>query len=157
MVGIMSKFNMYKGEYGYSYLWFLIILIFISMVMTNNLLVYSTIKKKEKENELFKIATIYCKAINGFYTNAPDGMMAYPNEIKYLLKDPRYSKDVRYLRTLYLDPLTNKEFIYIRNEQKKIVGFYSSSKSKIIRKKLPAEFYYLNGAQKYSDLRFCLS
>ncbi|WP_426452934.1 type II secretion system protein [Acinetobacter sp. KB005] len=153
----MSIF-LYKNrrENGYSYIWFLILLVFISIFISNNILVYSKIKKTEAEQELFRIAIAYCKAINMFYTNPPDGVLTYPAEINFLLKDPRYTKDVRYLRNLFLDPITNKDFIYIYNKNKEIVGFYSSSQSQIIRKKLPDQFYYLNGAKKYSDLKFCL-
>lgn len=150
--------SLYKNrrETGYSYIWFLILLIFISIFISNNILVYSKIRQTEAEQELFRIAITYCKAINMFYTNPPDGILIYPAEINYLLKDPRYTKDVRYLRSIFLDPITNKDFIYIYNENKEIVGFYSSSQNQIIRKKLPDQFYYLKGAKKYSDLKFCL-
>lgn len=153
----MLKFYYRKTEQqGYSYLWFLFILVFISIFFSNNLIVYSTIKKKNNEEELFRIATMYCKALNEYYTNSPTGIMVYPDAFVNLLRDPRYTKDVRYLRTLFLDPITNKEFIYIRNNQQEIVGFHSVSENKILRKSIPKEFYYLSSAEKYSDLRFCL-
>lgn len=153
----MFKSNMKIEEHGYSYLWFLIILVIFSVFISNNLLIYSTIKNRDNEDELFRIATIYCNALSSYYSNSPTGVMIYPNSMVDLLKDPRQKKDVRYLRALFLDPITGKEFKYIRNSQQKIVGFYSSSGKEILRKKLPMEFYYLNGSIKYSDLKFCLS
>jgi hypothetical protein len=54
-------------------------------------------------------------------------------DLKDLLKDPRSMANVRYLRRMYKDPMTDKEWVVIRDPVKGVIGVASSSEEKPLR------------------------
>ncbi|MFH3721733.1 type II secretion system protein, partial [Acinetobacter baumannii] len=49
-------------------------------------------------------------------------------------RDPRYLEVKRYLRKLEKDPMTSKDFLLIKNSENQIIGIYSASLQKTIKK-----------------------
>lgn len=96
---------MHKQQ-GTVYLWCLIGIVLLSLGLGRSLEVYSTQKKREKEEEQRYILSLYEKAINDYYHNTPGEVKQWPDKLEDLLKDPRYVTPKRYIRSLYPDPAT---------------------------------------------------
>ena len=122
---INLKFNQQKGV---TYLWVLLILFIIGLGIGKSLDVYSLRVQRQKEKELISIGLTYQTAIQDYYQSAPSGQPTqYPSDLKQLLKDPRHIVIRRYIRQLYLDPITNKPFEPIVAPQGGIWGVKSAS------------------------------
>lgn len=52
----------------------------------------------------------------------------YPKNLNDLLRDPRYLVTRRYIRKIYPDPVTNKDFLLIFSAEGGICGVKSESK-----------------------------
>ena len=147
-----STLNQQKGV---TYLWVLLILFIIGLGIGKSLDVYSLRVQRQKEKELISIGLAYKTAIQDYYQSAPSGQPAqYPSDLKQLLKDPRHIVIRRYLRKLYLDPITNKPFEPIVTPQGGIWGVKSTSlKPPIYALKL-AKFCVNKAINTYQDCWF---
>lgn len=96
---------MHKQQ-GTVYLWCLIGIVLLSLGLGRSLEVYSTQKKREKEEERRYILGLYEKAINNYYYSTPGEVKKWPDKLEDLLKDSRYATPKRYIRRLYVDPVT---------------------------------------------------
>ncbi|KJH64883.1 hypothetical protein UF12_01970 [Acinetobacter calcoaceticus] len=112
----------------------LLSLLFLSLGIGQWSINYATLKQREKEEELLRIGLMYRKAIYQYYQNSPGDVKTYPEKIEDLLRDPRYLEVKRYLRKLEKDPMTSKDFLLIKNSENQIIGIYSSSLQKTIKK-----------------------
>jgi hypothetical protein len=82
---------------------------------------------RDKEQELLFRGDQYRKAIELYYTGRP-GLLQYPQSIDDLLQDNRTSTTKRYLRKKYKDPMTNEDFVAIKDPlTNRIIGVRSSS------------------------------
>jgi type II secretory pathway pseudopilin PulG len=115
--------------------------------------VWHTAAKREKEAELLFAGNQYRKAIERYYLLGPQRQ--YPRSLEELVKDPRKPTTERYLRKLYLDPMTGKEFDLIKAPDGGIVGVRSSSEDAPLKiAGFKARDPGFESAQKYSDWRF---
>ena len=115
--------------------------------------VWHTAAKREKEAELLFAGSQYRKAIERYYLLGPQ--RAYPRSLEELVKDPRKPSTERYLRKLYLDPMTGKEFDLIKTPDGGIVGVRSASEEAPLKiAGFSARDPGFQNAQKYSDWRF---
>ena len=114
--------------------------------------VWETSAKREKEAELLFAGNQYRKAIERYFLS---GQQQYPRALEDLLKDPRRPGTVRYLRKLYPDPLTGKEWGLVKAPDGGILGVHSLSQERPLKaagfRLRDAAF---EGAQKYSDWKF---
>ena len=114
--------------------------------------VWETSAKREKEAELLFAGDQYRKAIERYFLS---GQQQYPRALEDLLKDRRRPGTVRYLRKLYPDPLTGKEWGLVKAPDGGILGVHSLSQGKPLKvagfRLRDAAF---GGAQKYSDWKF---
>lgn len=146
-----------SSQQGAIYIWILLSLLFLSLGIGQWSINYATLKQREKEEELLRIGLMYRKAIYQYYQNSPGGVKTYPEKLEDLLRDPRYLEVKRYLRKLEKDPITSKDFLLIRNSEKKIIGIHSSSRKKIIKKTgfLPS-LQKFEKTEKYIDWMFLI-
>lgn len=158
----MVKNNLYNintrsSQQGAIYIWMLLSLLFLSLGIGQWSINYATLKQREKEEELLKIGLMYRKAIYQYYQNSPGGVKTYPEKLEDLLRDPRYLEVKRYLRKLEKDPMTSKDFLIIKNRENQIIGIYSSSLQKIIKKTrfLPS-LEKFEKVEKYQDWKFMM-
>lgn len=116
---------------------------------------WETSARREKETELLFIGNQYRRAIGLFYEATPGVVKRYPREFGDLLKDPRQPSTQRYLRKLFPDPVTGKEWAPIRGADGGIQGVSSHSEEIPLKiagfRVRDASF---EGAQKYSDWKF---
>lgn len=79
------------------------------------------------------------------------------NELKDLLKDPGSLGKERYLRRLYTDPFTTKEFEVVRNPQQGIIGVRSTAEDTPLKKgNFDKELTLLEQKNKYKEWVFGL-
>jgi len=146
-----------SSQQGAIYIWMLLSLLFLSLGIGQWSINYATLKQREKEEELLGIGLMYREAIYQYYQNSPGGVKNYPEKLEDLLRDPRYLEVKRYLRKLEKDPMTSKDFLIIKNSENQIIGIYSSSLKKTIKKTgfLPSIEKFKN-AEKYQDWKFMM-
>ena len=118
---------------------------------------WKTVMKREKEKELlFRGIEIRNALVRWHY---PQGPGMHPrsrlNDLKDLLKDPRTPGTTKYLRRLYTDPMTGKEWQELKDPQWGVVGVFSASEEAPLKKaNFPKELKEFEGKTKYSDWRF---
>lgn len=117
--------------------------------------VWETQTRREKEAELLFIGNQYRRAIGLFYESTPGGVKRYPRSLEELVKDPRTPTTQRYLRKLYPDPVTGKEWVAIKGADGGVQGVHSASEEAPLKiagfRVRDASF---EGAAKYADWKF---
>lgn len=116
---------------------------------------WETSARREKEAELLFIGDQYRRAITLYYERTPGNPKRYPRELEDLVKDPRQPATQRYLRKLYPDPLTGKEWGLVKAPDGGIQGVHSLSELAPLKvagfRVRDAAF---EGGQKYADWKF---
>lgn len=121
---------------------------------------WRTVMKREREEELFFRAGQIREAIIRWNNPKRAGVQHYKTplrDLKDLLKDPRSMAKVRYLRRLYTDPITGKEWKVIQDPGGVlgIIGVASTSDEEPLRKGgFPEEYAEFEGKTKYSEWEF---
>lgn len=149
----MNRFTNIDQQ-GLTYLWMLFLVFLLGLGLGKSLEVFGVMDQRQKEKELLYVGKIYQEAIKQYYSSGRE-INTYPKHMKDLLKDPRYLVIRRYIRTLYLDPLTNKDFIPIISAEGGICGVKSSSKKKPIKTNFKEEeLKIFNNAKSYQQWEF---
>ena len=77
------------------------------------------------------------------------------NELKDLLQDPYSLEKIHYLRRVYTDPITGKDFDPIIDPVKGIIGVKSSSQDPPLKQgNFPDDLKSFEKKEKYSDWQF---
>ncbi len=146
-----------EGQTGFSYISALIFVAIIGITLTTGGRYWSTMIKREKEQELLFRGDQIRKAIEAYYKAAPGGRGSqYPSSFKDLLKDSRFPTPQRYLRKIYKDPMTEDgEWDVIMSPNNRIKGIFSKSKDVPIKVgNFPAVYDEFEKAETYSDWKF---
>ena len=114
------------------------------------------IMQREREEELLFRGSQIRNAITRWYALKSVDQAAMPlRDLKDLLKDPRTPQTVRYLRRIYADPMTNKEWEVISDPSKGIQGVASTSQETPLKTAgFPEDLQDFNGKARYSEWRF---
>jgi len=141
---------------GFALLAALMIVIIMGISLGAVGLSWRTIMQREREEELLFRGSQIRDAITRWYALKSVEQAAMPlRDLKDLLKDPRTPQTVRYLRRLYNDPMTNKEWELISDPSKGIQGVASASQEKPLKTAgFPDDLQGFNGMTRYSDWRF---
>lgn len=146
-----------SGNGGFTYLSALIIVVISGIALTGASEYWSTIAKREREEELMFRGDRIRKAIASYYDRAPAGRAhTYPPALKDLLKDPRSMKTVRHLRKLYRDPMAGDgTWGLVLAEGGGVKGVFSKSEKKPLKAGgFPAEYQVFEKAKTYADWKF---
>ena len=147
-------------QQGMTYLLMLFFVFLLGLGLGRSLDVFSLMDQRQKEQELLYVGKIYQEAIRQYYFSGQE-KNKYPSNLEDLLKDPRYIVTRRYIRKLYLDPLTNKDFLPIYSAEGGICGVKSSSKKRPIKIFFKEDdFQRFNNAKTYQQWEFrygCIS
>jgi hypothetical protein len=110
--------------------------------------------KREREEELIFRGRQYKDAFTSWYKTGT-GIQPLPlKDLKDLLQDPRSPSPKRYLRRLYTDPMTGKEWT-VFSDQKGISAVASTSQETPLKTGgFPEDLKNLDGKQKYSQWIF---
>jgi type II secretory pathway pseudopilin PulG len=84
--------------------------------------------RREREQELLKVGSLYARAIASYRDDSPGTSKTYPQTLDVLLSDPRFIGQHRHLRRLYADPLAPaRPWGLVRDIDGHIMGVYSQS------------------------------
>ncbi len=123
-------YRMQNGKYkGFVYIGLLIGLTVIGIGLSAVSEVWHQSAQREHEEELLFIGNQFRQAITRYYIDSPRGSVRFPMAMQELLQDDRSpDKSRRYLRKLYVDPMTGKaDWGEVRLPSGQLVGVYSQS------------------------------
>jgi type II secretory pathway pseudopilin PulG len=124
-----SKLSRYQS--GYILVGLLILIMVAGYALAAAGTKFSEARKREREQELLKVGDTIRKAIGNYYNQTPSVVKQYPPNLEALLKDERFPQPKRYLRKLYLDPVTQKEgWGILEAPSGGVMGVYSLSAAK---------------------------
>jgi type II secretory pathway pseudopilin PulG len=141
---------------GFTFLGLMVIITVLGIALLAVGEVWSVAKQREKEPELLFAGDQFRRAITAYYAHSPNKQQPYPTNLEDLLKDPRYPTTQRYLRQMYLDPMTGSaEWGVLRKPNGGIYGVYSLSEQSPIKQ---SNFRLVDkdfaGKSKYADWLF---
>lgn len=141
---------------GFTYLAVLALVVLMSAVAGATAEVWHTAMRREDERQLLFVGQQFRMAIARYYLAGVGGNRHYPASLDDLIKDPRFPDTRRYLRRIWVDPITGKDdWGLVRGPDGGIVGVYSPSREKPIK---VANFTQEEGAfdslEHYSDWVF---
>ena len=141
---------------GFTYLTALLLVMLMGIMLGAVGQSWKTIMQREREEELLFRGSQYKEAIARWYKPRPGQHIATPlRDLKDLLQDPRSLTTVRYLRRLYPDPLTGKDWNVIADPVKGITGVASSSTEKPLKiGNFPDTLTDLAGKESYAEWQF---
>ncbi len=84
--------------------------------------------RREREQELIRLGSLYAAAIASYYAAAPGSLRQYPPELKDLLEDTRRVGTLRHIRKLYKEPLdSSRQWGIVRAADGGVMGVFSKS------------------------------
>ncbi len=126
-----TKTGSAPAQRGFTYLGLMLIVACMGAALAATVQVWSTVVQREKERELLFIGEEFRKALKGFAAAARNTNERAPRTLNDLVKDPRHPDTRRYLRKLYIDPMTGKREWGLQKDTKGgIVGVFSLSEAK---------------------------
>ena len=113
---------------GFTYLVLLFMVAIMSAVLVSTATVWHTLAQRDKEQELLFVGHAFRRAIGLYYERTPGPAKQYPKKLGDLLEDKRQTTLARYLRKIYVDPLTaSKKWGLVPGPGGTIMGVYSRS------------------------------
>jgi type II secretory pathway pseudopilin PulG len=133
----------------------LIFLAILGLAVTKTSEVWSTALTREREQELLFVGEQYRKAIERYYNATPGSNKVLPPSIEQLLQDDRFPKPQRHLRNAYPDPMGAGETWGVLKQGSRIIGVYSQSDQKPMKKSgFDPRYAEFSAAQSYRGWRF---
>jgi type II secretory pathway pseudopilin PulG len=144
---------------GFTYLGVLFLVAAFGLALAAAAEVWSTTAKREREAELLFAGVQIRQAIEAYRNANPNVGDGFPKELDWLLQDPHQPDVRRYLRRIYIDPMTGrKEWGLVQTPSGTIIGVHSLSESTPIKTAgFPADVTIAKDAKKYSDWVFAVS
>ena len=145
-----------QGEQGFTYIGVLVLVALMGIALAAAGQVWHTMQKREKERELLFIGHQFELALKRYADHSQGLGRRYPVELEELLKDPRQPGIQRYLRRIYLDPMTGRaEWGLITGPGGEIYGVHSLSDDEPLKKhNFGLANRQFEGKTKYSDWVF---
>jgi type II secretory pathway pseudopilin PulG len=153
----INSVRFYLSDKGSTYLALLVALMVMGIMLGRAGTVWKQVMQREREEELLFRGAQIQDAIRHWHTPQGSGEhIATPlHSLQDLLKDPRRSGTVRYLRRLYQDPISNSDWNLIRDPARGIVGVASPSKELVIKKdNFPEQLQNLAHKTRYEEWQF---
>ena len=131
LIGKHQSSHSSKYQSGYILVGLLILIMVAGYALAAAGTKFSEARKREREQELLKVGDTIRKAIGNYYNQTPGVVKQYPPNLEALLKDERFPQPKRYLRKLYLDPVTQREgWGILEAPSGGVMGIYSLSAAK---------------------------
>lgn len=153
---LMSLMPTINNRNGFTYVFALMTVIIIGIMLGVIGQAWKNIIKQDREAELLFRGSQIKDAITRWYATPRAGQQATPLlDLKDLLKDPRSLANARYLRRLYTDPITGKDWSVISDPNRGIIGVASTSQEKPLKSSgFSDEFKSFEGKNEYRDWMF---
>jgi len=144
-----------RNDRGFSYIALLTVIVIMGISLGAAGKYWSNVSLRDKEQELLFRGDQYRIAIERYHAALPTRPQ-YPQSIEDLLTDNRTATGKHHLRRRFKDPITNEEFVEIRDPlSRRIIGVRSSSdKSPLKQGDFPERYKDLEGKSKYSEWQF---
>jgi len=142
-------------QYGMAYIAVLLLIAMMGISGAVTATVWEQSSQRERELELIHIGMQFQRAIAQYYENSP-GIKQYPRSLEDLLRDPRHPGIRRYLRQIYLDPMTGAgTWGLVAAPQGGIMGVYSLGKGEPLKQsQFPSGLSSFEGKKRYQDWAF---
>ncbi len=146
------------GSGGFTLIGLLLIVVLMGIALLAVGEVWHVAQKREKEQALLFVGNQFRQAIKAYCSHAPvaNKQQPYPQQLDDLLKDPRFPATQRYLRKIYMDPMTGlADWGVLRLPNGGIYGVYSLSDESPVKRSnfRPADIGF-EGKDKYSEWKF---
>ena len=143
---------------GFSYIGLMIFIAISGIALAGVGIVSSQDQQREREKELLFVGEQFRQAIGSYYESTPEPIKQYPTKLEDLLLDNRLPNVKHHIRKIYKDPITNDSNWGLEMQQSQIIGIYSLSEVKPIKKKgFPVLYEKFSDFSKYSDWKFIYS
>jgi type II secretory pathway pseudopilin PulG len=93
---------------GFSYIGVLLMVALMGIALAAAGQVWHTMQRRDKEQELLFIGQQFRLALERYARNTPGKGRRAPLKLEELLEDPRHPDIRRYLRKIYVDPMTGR-------------------------------------------------
>lgn len=145
-----------RRESGITYLVVLMLIAMMGGVLAATGVIWKTAQQREKERELLFIGDQFRKAIMLYYERSPGLSKLYPKNLENLLKDDRYPSAQRYIRKIYIDPMTRtREWGLVPAPDGGIMGVYSLSDEETLKTaNFSSSDQAFEGKAQYSEWQF---
>lgn len=144
-----------RRQRGFSYIGLLILVAVMGVTLAATGELWQTTRKRDKEEELLFVGNQFRNAIRHYYNQA-GAVTRFPTSLADLLKDPRSPSTRRYLRKIYVDPMTGStDWGLVKGPSGEIYGVYSRSEEEPMKR---ANFRVADaafeGRKRYADWQF---
>ena len=146
----------FNYQAGFTYIAALILVAVMGAALAAIGTVWSTTQQRENERELLFVGDQFRQAIGLYYEKSPGSVKKYPGSLGDLLKDARQLGTQRYLRRIFIDPMTRTaEWGLVQTAGSGITGVYSLSQEAPLKSGnfRPADSAFA-AASKYGDWQF---
>lgn len=104
----MRSGNRRRAQRGFTYLAAMVLVALLGAGLAAYGETWTHAQQRAKEAELIWIGNQFREAIALYYQRTPGAAKRFPQTLEDLLEDKRFLSAQRYLRRIYLDPLTGK-------------------------------------------------
>ena len=112
-----------RTDHGFTYVAVLMMVLIIGIMLGAAGQVWTTVMKREREAELLFRGGQIRDAIERWKKPRPGQPPPRPiTDLKDLLLDPNSLQKIRYLRRLYQDPITGKDWVIVKDPATGIIG-----------------------------------
>lgn len=140
---------------------FIAVLVLLAVCMTGLAVagpMWSQQVRREREQDLLRIGTVYAKAIASYRESSPGSLKQYPLSLSDLLTDTRFFGTVRHMRQLYADPVNpGQPWGLMHDASGRISGVFSlSADAPIAEREIDLGVAVLAPARQYADWKFTI-
>lgn len=144
---------------GFTYIAAMVIVVVMGITLSMTGRYWSTIAKRDREEELLFRGDQIRKGIESYYkwtAQRHGGKGIYPESLDELIKSKYSLAPKRSLRRVYKDPITGKsDWVIINDPAKRIVGVRSASDEEPLKtSNFPLNYREFEGKTRYSDWVF---
>lgn len=97
-----------EAQEGFTYLAVMLFIALTGLGLATVAESWSHNRQREKETELLWVGNQFIQAIGLYYERSPGTAKQFPQSLEDLLEDRRFLTKQRYLRRIYVDPMTGK-------------------------------------------------
>jgi type II secretory pathway pseudopilin PulG len=144
---------------GFTYIGLLILIAIMGIGLAATGVVFRQQVQREKEKELLFVGDQFRRAIGQYYERSPGGDKRFPQTLEDLLLDKRYPATQRYLRRVYLDPMTgSKDWGLVKGPGDGIIGVHSLSEARALKTAgFPGRYADFEGKDSVGEWQFVYS
>ena len=141
---------------GFTYIGMLVTVAIVGVGLALTGEAWRTTAQRERERELLFAGDEIRRAITRYYESTPGTGKQFPKSLEDLLRDSRYPTTRRYLRKVYLDPMTGKrDWGIVKGPGDGIMGVYSlSTQAPLKRANFISPYTAFERAESYAGWRF---